>query len=198
MSSLAQPSLCARTAPSAPLQPIPTPTPPLPALPQFDVELPQKAWPGVCADGLNDAGLAASLQWQRDTNKVNAYSGAGPAVNQMDFVNWVLGTFSRAADVKAAIDKGLQVREPLPEVCRGALLNVRAGQLQLRLCSALQGHKRQGAAGAPCPVAETGDAPAARPHASTRHRDQHAPSTNTQPRGPDAVAVSVTPPGDME
>ena len=85
---------------------------------RYGISLPLRAWPGVCADGLNDAGLALSLQWQRDTNKVNGYTGKGPAVDQLDFAAWILGNFDTVAELKARIDNGLQVRA-CTEGCAG-------------------------------------------------------------------------------
>ncbi|KAF8062972.1 cbh [Scenedesmus sp. PABB004] len=68
-------------------------------------------WPGVCSDGLNDAGLAVSLQWQLSTTGVPAYDPAQPgaSINEGDVVSYILGSFSSVAELKAALDGGLSV-----------------------------------------------------------------------------------------
>lgn len=72
--------------------------------------LPPSAWPGICADGMNTQGLAVSLQWNRAINLVNNYKGKGPALDQVDLAHYILGNFKTAAEVKARVDAGLQVR----------------------------------------------------------------------------------------
>ncbi|PRW57425.1 choloylglycine hydrolase [Chlorella sorokiniana] len=70
-----------------------------------DVQLEGKSWPGVCSDGMNDRGLAISMQMQFDTKTVNNY-GVCIAVEQMDSVTFLLANYESALDVKEDIDSG--------------------------------------------------------------------------------------------
>ena len=71
--------------------------------------LPAKSWPGVCTDGLNGAGLAIALQWNRDVTAVEAYNGTGPAVDQIDASAYILANYKTVAEVRAALEGGLRV-----------------------------------------------------------------------------------------
>lgn len=66
-------------------------------------------YPGICSDGMNSKGLTISLQWQTATTEWPEYSGTGPAVDQLDLVQYVLASFSSMAEVMAALEGGLQV-----------------------------------------------------------------------------------------
>ena len=58
--------------------------------------------PGVCADGMNTAGLTISTQMQDSSTGANLYSQIppGPAIEQADVINYILATFSDVASVK--------------------------------------------------------------------------------------------------
>lgn len=77
----------------------------IPALRAFNIS----NWPGFCTDGINDAGLGISLQWQLSTNDVPAYSGSGPSLNEADVASYILANFDSVASLQAALNNGLTV-----------------------------------------------------------------------------------------
>lgn len=119
------PAACLHPAPGSPRHRLPSPRSPtlclaplrrlmydaaVKAFPVFK-NVPIDTWPGVANDGLNEAGLGLSLQWQRATTGMPTYNvlRPGPSLDIADAANYILASFASVAEVKAAFAKGLTV-----------------------------------------------------------------------------------------